>query len=217
MKNSTLKITGGKPLVGEVHVRGSRIGPGRRIGDRPGFELAFPRGSGQEPLRGPNLHHAGGGEILRRSVRHKLNVIASEVRGKSVLLVDDSIVRGNTSRQIIEMLREAGAGRVFLASTAPPPEEPLCLWDRHVHPEGVHRPGPEQGANRRIARGGRGDLSGSSRPGGQCAAGISQSTGRHLPRLFSGLYPTGDIDQEALEGVEEGNGSRPIKKRPAGC
>ncbi|HEY5666586.1 MAG TPA: amidophosphoribosyltransferase, partial [Gammaproteobacteria bacterium] len=54
------------------------------------------------------------------SVRRKLNAIDLEFRGKNVLLVDDSIVRGTTSRQIIEMAREAGARKVYMASAAPP-------------------------------------------------------------------------------------------------
>ncbi len=60
------------------------------------------------------------GQVLRRkSVRRKLNAISSEFKGKNVLLVDDSIVRGTTSEQIINMAREAGANKVYFASAAP--------------------------------------------------------------------------------------------------
>ncbi|MBV8497552.1 MAG: amidophosphoribosyltransferase, partial [Gammaproteobacteria bacterium] len=59
-------------------------------------------------------------EQRERSVRHKLNAIDLEFRGKTVLLVDDSIVRGTTSAQIIEMAREAGAAKVYFASASPP-------------------------------------------------------------------------------------------------
>src|SRR5690606_36449868 len=58
--------------------------------------------------------------VRRASVRRKLNAIDLEFRGKNVLLVDDSIVRGTTSQQIIEMAREAGARKVYFASAAPP-------------------------------------------------------------------------------------------------
>jgi amidophosphoribosyltransferase len=58
------------------------------------------------------------------SVRRKLNAIDLEFRGKNVLLVDDSIVRGTTSRQIIRMAREAGARKVYFASAAPPVRYP---------------------------------------------------------------------------------------------
>jgi amidophosphoribosyltransferase len=61
-----------------------------------------------------------GQEMRERSVRHKLNAIDLEFRGKNVLLVDDSIVRGTTSAQIIELAREAGARKVYFASAAPP-------------------------------------------------------------------------------------------------
>ena len=58
--------------------------------------------------------------VRKKSVRQKLNVIASEFKGRNVLLVDDSIVRGTTSREIVQMARDAGARKVFLASAAPP-------------------------------------------------------------------------------------------------
>ena len=56
----------------------------------------------------------------QKSVRQKLNAIDLEFRGKNVLLVDDSIVRGTTSKQIIQMARDAGAKKVYFASAAPP-------------------------------------------------------------------------------------------------
>lgn len=58
--------------------------------------------------------------MRKRSVRQKLNAIASEFRGRNVLLVDDSIVRGTTSKEIVQMARDAGARRVYMASAAPP-------------------------------------------------------------------------------------------------
>jgi len=58
--------------------------------------------------------------VRKKSVRQKLNAIASEFKGRNVLLVDDSIVRGTTSREIVQMARDAGARKVYLASAAPP-------------------------------------------------------------------------------------------------
>jgi amidophosphoribosyltransferase len=65
-----------------------------------------------------------GQAVRKKSVRQKLNVIASEFRGRNVLLVDDSIVRGTTSREIVQMARDAGARRVYMASAAPPVRYP---------------------------------------------------------------------------------------------
>jgi amidophosphoribosyltransferase len=65
-----------------------------------------------------------GQAIRKKSVRQKLNAIASEFKGKTVLLVDDSIVRGTTSREIVQMARESGAKRVIFASAAPPVKFP---------------------------------------------------------------------------------------------
>ena len=61
-----------------------------------------------------------GQAVRKKSVRQKLNVIASEFKGRNVLLVDDSIVRGTTSKEIVQMARDAGARKVYLASAAPP-------------------------------------------------------------------------------------------------
>jgi amidophosphoribosyltransferase len=65
-----------------------------------------------------------GQQMRKKSVRRKLNPIDIEFKGKNVLLVDDSIVRGTTSKQIIQMAREAGAKKVYIASAAPPVRYP---------------------------------------------------------------------------------------------
>ena len=72
----------------------------------------------------------------KKSVRQKLNAIDLEFRGKNVLLVDDSIVRGTTSRQIIQMARDAGAKNVYMASAAPPV--------RHPNVYGIDMPSAEE-------------------------------------------------------------------------
>ena len=65
-----------------------------------------------------------GQSVRKKSVRQKLNAIASEFKGRNVLLVDDSIVRGTTSHEIVQMARDAGARKVYLASAAPPVRYP---------------------------------------------------------------------------------------------
>ena len=65
-----------------------------------------------------------GQAIRKRSVRQKLNTVGVEFKGKSVLLVDDSIVRGTTIQEIVQMARDSGATRVYVASAAPPVRYP---------------------------------------------------------------------------------------------
>ncbi|MFN7693463.1 MAG: amidophosphoribosyltransferase [Burkholderiales bacterium] len=62
--------------------------------------------------------------VRKKSVRQKLNAIAQEFKGRRVLLVDDSIVRGTTSKEIVQMARDAGAVKVYMASAAPPVKFP---------------------------------------------------------------------------------------------
>ncbi|MEY2802725.1 MAG: hypothetical protein RL657_61, partial [Pseudomonadota bacterium] len=65
-----------------------------------------------------------GQAVRKKSVRQKLNAIGVEFKGRNVLLVDDSIVRGTTSKEIVQMARDAGARKVYLASAAPPVRYP---------------------------------------------------------------------------------------------
>lgn len=65
-----------------------------------------------------------GQQARKKSVRQKLNAITQEFKGRNVLLVDDSIVRGTTSKEIVQMAREAGARKVYMASAAPPVRYP---------------------------------------------------------------------------------------------
>jgi amidophosphoribosyltransferase len=74
--------------------------------------------------------------VRKKSVRQKLNVIVSEFKGRNVLLVDDSIVRGTTSKEIVQMARDAGARKVYLASAAPPVRFPNVY--------GIDMPTPEE-------------------------------------------------------------------------
>jgi amidophosphoribosyltransferase len=77
-----------------------------------------------------------GQSVRKKSVRQKLNAIGVEFKGRNVLLVDDSIVRGTTSKEIVQMAREAGATKVYMASAAPPVKYPNVY--------GIDMPTPEE-------------------------------------------------------------------------
>ncbi|MCK2035473.1 amidophosphoribosyltransferase [Microbacterium sp. SSW1-49] len=77
-----------------------------------------------------------GQAVRKKSVRQKLNAMSTEFRGKNVLLIDDSIVRGTTSKEIIQMARDAGAISVTFASAAPPV--------RHPHVYGINMPSRQE-------------------------------------------------------------------------
>ena len=137
-----------------------------------------------------------------QSVRRKLNAIDLEFRGKNVLLVDDSIVRGTTSRQIIKLAREAGARKVYFASAAPPVRYPNVY--------GIDMPAASEliangrdveeiqkiiGADRLIYQ----DLNGLIRSVRHDHADITQFD----TSCFSGEYVTGDVTEEYLSELEQ--------------
>jgi len=142
-----------------------------------------------------------GQAVRRRSVRQKLNPMALEFSGKNVLLVDDSIVRGTTSREIVQMARESGARRVFFASAAPPVRFPNVYGiDMPTRAEliAAHRSedevGRELGADALIYQ----DLE-------ELKDAVRQAN----PKLtsfetscFDGLYITGDVTTDYLKAIE---------------
>ena len=156
-----------------------------------------------------------GQSTRRKSVRQKLNTVGEEFRGKRVLLVDDSIVRGTTSREIVEMVRAAGALKVYFASAAPPVRFPNVY--------GIDMPT-------------RGELIATGRSDEEIAAEIGadglvyqdidalKTSVRELSdRLssfdascFDGCYITGDISPEYLDEIEAARNGAPKKDREDG-
>ncbi|WP_163575975.1 amidophosphoribosyltransferase [Halomonas faecis] len=137
----------------------------------------------------------------KKSVRQKLNAIGIEFQGKNVLLVDDSIVRGTTCKQIIQMAREAGANKVYFASAAPPVRYPNVY--------GIDMPA----ASELIAHGRSeaevGELIGADRIFYQNLDDLKAACRDVNPTLdafdcsvFDGRYVTGDIDEAYLSALE---------------
>jgi len=143
-----------------------------------------------------------GQEQRQKSVRGKLNAIDLEFRGRNVLLVDDSIVRGTTSAQIIELAREAGARKVYFASAAPPVRFPNVYGiDMPVASELVAAGRSEDEVARIIGADwlifqDLSDLIGACRHDKTRIEEFDTS-------CFSGRYVTGDVSAEYLRRLEE--------------
>jgi amidophosphoribosyltransferase len=75
----------------------------------------------------------------KKSVKYKLVPQELEIRDKKVMILDDSIVRGNTSREIVRMLKDFGAKEVYFTVACPPVQVALFLWRGYAHKEGTHR------------------------------------------------------------------------------
>ena len=142
-----------------------------------------------------------GQQLRKKSVRQKLNAIGLEFAGKNVLLVDDSVVRGTTSEQIIQMARDAGANKVYFASAAPPVRYPNVYGiDMPTANELIAHNRTEKevelalGADRMIYQG-LDDLIDAVRKGNPHIKQFDTS-------CFSNEYVTGDIDEAYLERIE---------------
>jgi amidophosphoribosyltransferase len=139
--------------------------------------------------------------IRRKSVRQKLNAIGMEFQGKNVLLVDDSIVRGTTSREIVQMARESGARKVFFASAAPPVRFPNVY--------GIDMPTREE-----LIASGRSEAQVAREIGCdelvyqdldaliEDVRSVNPAVENFEASCFSGVYITGDVTQAYLDGVE---------------
>jgi amidophosphoribosyltransferase len=155
-----------------------------------------------------------GQEMRRQSVRRKLNAIDLEFRGQNVLLIDDSVVRGTTSQQIIEMAREAGARRVYFASASPPVRFPNVYGiDMPAASELVASGRTEQqvqefiGADWLVYQ----DLDDLIKAVHHDDAEIT----RFDTSCFSGEYVTGDVSPEYLSQLEQQRNDRAKSQRDA--
>lgn len=142
-----------------------------------------------------------GQKMRKKSVKQKLNAISLEFAGKNVLLVDDSVVRGTTSEQIIQMARDAGANKVYFASAAPPVRYPNVYGiDMPAAHELIAHGRSEQEVCKAI---------GADKLIYQDLDDLIDAVGKGNPNIkqfdtscFSRQYVTGDIDDDYLARIE---------------
>ncbi|MCF6345537.1 MAG: amidophosphoribosyltransferase [Thiomicrorhabdus sp.] len=142
-----------------------------------------------------------GQQLRKKSVRQKLNAIDLEFEGKNVLLVDDSIVRGTTSAQIVQMAREAGAKKVYFASAAPAVRYPYVY--------GIDMPSPTELVAHNRTTEEIAEVIGADKLIYQDLDDLIQSVGVGNTDIkvfdtscFSGVYVTGDITPEYLASID---------------
>ena len=148
--------------------------------------------------------------MRKKSVRQKLNAIGSEFKGKNVLLVDDSIVRGTTSREIVQMARDAGARKVFFASAAPPVLYPnvygidMPTRDELIaHGRTVEEVCREITADRLVYQ----DVDALKR----AISDVNPELKNFEASCFDGVYVTGDVTPEYLDRQENAR-HNPVRK-----
>ena len=156
-----------------------------------------------------------GQAVRKKSVRQKLNAIGVEFRGRNVLLVDDAIVRGTTSKEIVQMAREAGARRVYMASAAPPVRYPNVYGidmptqeELIAHGRSVEEIRAYIGADALIY---------------QDVDAMKRVVGALNPRIagfeascFDGQYITGDVSAADFAAIEQQRRTQPDEDEEAG-
>ena len=156
-----------------------------------------------------------GQQLRKKSVRKKLNAIELEFKDKNVLLVDDSIVRGTTCSQIIQMAREAGAKKVYFASAAPAVRNPNVYGidmpaasELIAHGRTTEEVQEAIGADRLFYQH-LDDLLDSAREGNPERVKFEDS-------VFSGSYITGDVEQSYLDELEAARNDQAKKENEPG-
>ncbi len=152
-----------------------------------------------------------GQKIRKKSVRYKLSPVSLEFKNRNVLLVDDSIVRGNTSQQIVEMAREAGAKNVYFASAAPPLIYP-CLY-------GVDMPNRKDFIANKLNQDEIKKLINADELFYQTIDDLTDAAKEGNPNIkkfcsacFDGNYVTGDVTEEMLENIECSRGCEALSE-----
>ena len=140
------------------------------------------------------------------SIRRKLNPLKLEIEGKNVLLVDDSIVRGNTSRKIVELVREMGAKKVYFASAAPPLHHP-CVY-------GIDMPSRSEFVANELTVEETARQIGADALFYQDLEDLKEAVQEGNPDVkdfcmacFDGKYPTADVTEEILREAEASRGA----------
>ncbi|KAI1791710.1 Amidophosphoribosyltransferase [Ganoderma leucocontextum] len=143
-----------------------------------------------------------GQQMRRKNVRRKLNAMALEFAGKSVLIVDDSIVRGTTSKEIVQMAKDVGAKRVIVASCAPP--------IRHVNVYGIDMPSRSELVAYNRSEDAIAAAIGADLVIFQTLPDLIASVRQFNPSIpefdcsvFTGEYVTGGVDEDYLAGLEQ--------------
>ena len=143
-----------------------------------------------------------GQKVRKQSVRQKLNAIDLEFRRKNVLLMDDSIVRGTTSQQIVQMARDAGANKVYFASAAPPVRYPNVYGidmpaasELVAHGRSDEEVGRLIGADHLIYQSLEDLIDAVQKKG-------KSRVDRFDASVFDGKYVTGDVTQDYLDRLE---------------